>query len=123
MTYDAKFDWSLAAVIAATVAVLVIGGNYWVGIPVLAVLMLCAYPQTYETTPAGLVVRAVFGRQLIPYRVITYVGPAAHRVKIRYGLASEMVITPAEHERFLADLTARTPHLSRHGEERVLDYA
>jgi hypothetical protein len=62
MTYDAKFDWSLAAVIAAAVAILVVGGNYWVGIPVLAVLMLCAYPQTYETTSTGLVVRAVFGR-------------------------------------------------------------
>jgi hypothetical protein len=123
MTYDAKFDWSLAAVIAAAVAILVVGGNYWVGIPVLSVLMLCAYPQTYETAPTGLVVRAVFGRQLIPYRVMTFVGPAAGRVRIRYGLASELLITPAQQEKFLADVTAHTPHLSRQGEAHALDYA
>lgn len=123
MTYDAKFDWSLAAVTTAALAVLVMGGNYWVGIPVLTVLLLCAYPQTYEMTPSGLVVHAVFGRQLIPYRVMTYIGPAANRVRIRYGLASEMLIAPAHPEKFLADLTARTPHLCRHGEAHVLDYA
>jgi hypothetical protein len=123
MTYDAKFDWPLAAVIAAAVTLLVLGGNYWVGVPVLGVLMLCAYPQTYQTTPSSLVVRTVFGRQLIPYRVMTFVEPSAHRVRIRYGLASELVITPAKQERFLADLTARTPHLSRQGEAYALDYA
>ena len=123
MTYDAKFDWWLAAVIVAAIALLVVGGNYWVGGPVLAVLLLCAYPQSYETTPAGLVVRAAFVRQLIPYRVITFVGPSATRVKIRFGLRSELVIAPADQEKFLADLSARTPHLCRQGEARVLDYA
>ena|SRR5579863_2881034 len=123
MTYDAKFDWSLAAVIVAAIALLVVGGNYWVGGPVLVVLLLSAYPQTYETTPAGLVVRAAFMRQLIPYRVMTFVGPAANRVRIRYGLKSELVIAPAHPDKFLADLSARTPHLCRQGEARVLDYA
>lgn len=123
MTYDAKFDWWLAAVIAAAIALLVVGGNYWVGGPVLAVLMLCAYPQTYETTPAGLVVRAAFVRQVIPYRVMTFVGPAASRVRIRYGLKSELLISPADQAKFLADLGAHTPHLCRQGEARVLDYA
>lgn len=123
MTYDAKFDWPLAAVTAAALVLLLVGGNYWVGIPVLIVLLLSAYPQTYEITPSGLVVRAVFGRQLIPYRVMTYIGPASSRVRIRYGLASEMVLAPAHPEKFLADLTARTPHLCRHGEAHVLDYA
>ena len=46
MTYDAKFDWWLAAVIVAAVRLLVVGGNYWVGVPVLGVLLLSAYPQT-----------------------------------------------------------------------------
>jgi hypothetical protein len=123
MTYDAKFDWWLAAVIAAAIALLVVGGNYWVGGPVLAVLLLCAYPQTYETTSTGLLVRAAFVRQLIPYRVITFIGPNASRVKIRYGLRSELLITPADQEKFLADLSTRTPHLCRQGEARALDYA
>lgn len=123
MTYDAKFDWWLAAMIAVAIALLVVGGNYWVGGPVLAVLLLSAYPQTYETTPTGLLVRAAFVRQLIPYRVMTFVGPAANLVRIRYGIKSELVITPADPEKFLADLSQRTPHLCRQGEARVLDYA
>ena len=123
MTYDAKFDWWLAATIAAAIALLVVGGNYWVGGPILAVLLLSAYPQTYEITPTGLLVRAALFRELIPYRVMTFVGPAANRVRIRYGLKSELLIAPAQQEKFLADLTARTPHLCRQGEAHVLDYA
>ena len=123
MTYDAKFDWWLAVVIAVAVALLVVGGNYWVGGPVLAVLLLSAYPQTYETTPTGLLVRAAFTRQLIPYRVMTFIGPSAHRVRIRYGMKSELVVAPADLEKFLADLSTRTPHLCRQGEARALDYA
>ena len=123
MTYEAKFDWWLAAVIAAAIALLVVGHNYWVGVPVLGVLLLCAYPQTYETTSTGLLVNAAFVRQLIPYRVMTFIGPTASGVRIRYGLKSEIVLTPADPAKFLADLTARTPHLCRHGEAHVLDYA
>ena len=102
--------------IVAAIVLLVVGGNYWVGGPVLGVLLLSAYPQTYETTPSGLVVRAVLGRQLIPYRVMTFVGPSAARVRIRYGLGSEVLIAPAQQEKFLADVAARTPHLA--GRER-----
>jgi hypothetical protein len=123
MTYDAKFDWPLAAVIAAAIALLVMGGNYWVGGPVLGVLLLCAYPQTYEIAPTGLVVRAAFVSQTIPYRVMTFVGPSANRVRIRYGLKSELVIAPVHQEKFLAELTARTPQLCRQGEAHVLNYA
>lgn len=123
MTYDAKFDWWLAAVIVVAIVLLVTSGNYWVGGPVLGVLLLSAYPQTYETTPSGLIVRAVLGRQLIPYRVMTFVGPSAARVRIRYGLGSELLIAPAQQEKFLADVAARTPHLSRQGEALVNDYA
>jgi hypothetical protein len=123
MTYDAKFDWWLAAVIVVAIVLLLVGGNYWVGAPVLGVLLLSAYPQTYETTPSGLLVHAVLGRQLIPYRVITFVGPSAAQVRIRYGLGSELLISPVQQEKFLADVAARAPHLSRHGEALVIDYA
>ena len=123
MKYDCKFDWWLAAMIAAAIVFLVVGRNYWVGGPVLAVLMLCAYPQTYETTPLGLVVKAAFVRIVIPYRVMTFAGPNESRVRIRYGLSSELIIAPAQQEKFLADLAKRTPHLSRQGEALVLTYA
>ena len=123
MRYDSKFDWQLAAMIAASIVFLVVGGNYWVGGPVLAVLMLCAYPQTYETTATGLAVKTAFGRTVIPYRVITFVGPSAARVRIRYGLGSEVIVAPAHHTRFVEDLAARTPHLSRQGETLGLTYA
>jgi hypothetical protein len=54
---------------------------------------------------------------------MTFVGPSETRVRIRYGLGSELVIAPAHQEKFLNDMAARTPHLSRHGEALVTDYA
>lgn len=130
MTYDAKFDWRLAAAIAIALAVLLLGGDYWIVGPVLLILLICAYPQSYVTTPRGLLVRAFCMKVLIPYQVITFVGPAEGRwqwlnegVTIRYGLASNLHIAPAKMDAFLADMAARTPHLVRRGEALVLSFA
>jgi hypothetical protein len=133
MNYDAKFDWRLAAAIAVSLAVLLLGGNYWIVGPVLMILLICAYPQSYQTTPHGLLVRAFCMRILIPYTVITFIGPSEENrgrwpwfnggVTIRYGLASKLHIAPAKMDIFLADMAARTPHLVRRGEALVLSFA
>jgi hypothetical protein len=131
MTYDAKFDWRLAFAIAVAVAVLLLGGNYWICGPVLLILMICAYPQSYRTTPQGLLVRLFCMRILIPYNVITFVGPgraddrllSSAIITIRYGLNSELHIAPARMDAFLTDMARRTPHLIRRGPALVLSFA
>jgi hypothetical protein len=129
MTYDAKFDWRLAAAIAVALAVVLLGGNYWIAGPVLIILLICAYPQSYVTTPHGLLVRAFCMKILIPYEVITFIGPSddsrwfSGGVTVRYGLASRLHIAPARMDLFLADVAARTPHLVRRGPALVLSFA
>jgi hypothetical protein len=133
MTYDAKFDWRLAAAITVALAVLVLGGNYWIAGPVLIILLICAYPQSYQTTKQGIMVHAFCMNVLIPYEVITFIGPTeenrsrwswfADGVTIRFGLASKMHIAPAKMDQFLADVAGRTPHLVRRGEALVLSFA
>jgi hypothetical protein len=138
MTYDVKFDWRLVAAIAVTIAVLLLGGNYWICGPVLLILMICTYPQSYCTTEEGLLVRAFCMRMVIPYNVITFVGPGraggadrrfmwsanllAEGITIRYGLNSELHISPARMDAFLTDMAARTPHLVRRGPALVLSF-
>jgi len=129
MTYDAKFDWRLAAAIAVALAVVLLGGNYWIAGPVLIILLICAYPQSYVTTPEGLLVCAFCMKILIPYEVITFIGPSddsrwfSGGVTVRYGLASRLHIAPARIDLFLADVAARTPHLVRRGPALVLSFA
>ncbi len=129
MNHKAKLDvWTVAAILFAF-AVLLLGGNRWVVGPVLLVLLICAYPQSYVTTPGGLLVRAGLSRRLIPYETITFVGPGsdrhgnfgllADRIVIHYGLASELMIAPADRGAFLADISARTPHLIKRGQRLV----
>jgi hypothetical protein len=133
MTHQAKIDWWIAAAIVLAISVLLLGGNYWIAGPVLLVLLLCAYPQSYVTAPAGLLIRGGLWRRLIPYQVITFVGPisddrgnlvlSADRVRIQYGLASELLIAPADPHAFFADIAAHTPHLIKRGYKLVLAFA
>jgi hypothetical protein len=109
--------------------VLLLGANYWIVGPLLLNLMICAYPQTYETTAKGLVVRTALRRQFIPYDAINRVGLRSDdrnrktilfdRVCIRYGARSELRIAPADTEAFFTDIADRTPHLSKRMEKFV----
>ncbi|HXS97593.1 MAG TPA: hypothetical protein VN736_23500 [Candidatus Limnocylindrales bacterium] len=123
MTYDCKFEWWLAGAAVIVLGALLLGGNYWIGGPVLLILTIGAYPQSYDVSAEGLVVRGFLSRVTIPYRVITYVGPERGRVRIRYGLCSSVLIAPAQRQRFLDDVASRTPHLIRRGPSLVLSFA
>jgi hypothetical protein len=133
MTHKSKLDWWLPSAIVLAFAAFVVTHSYWIAGPVLLILMLCAYPQTYETTPQGLIVHAALMRHRIPYQVITFVGPvtdrggravlSAGRVKIQYGLAAELLIAPADRDAFLADMAVHTPHLMRLGSKLTPLYA
>jgi len=129
MTHSARTNWWIVSAIAISIFVLLLGANYWIVGPLLLNLMICAYPQTYQTAEKGLVVRTALGRQLIPYDAITSVGLASDdrdragltwdRVCIRYGARSVLRISPADTGAFFADMAARTPHLSKRMEKFV----
>ncbi len=119
MTYSSRFDWCLCAGITVTVGALMLGANYWVCGPVLLVLLLCAYPQSYRTGAGALVIREALSERRIPYAAITSVAPDGARVRLRFGRASQVWIAPADRRAFLADLASHTPHLVRCGGELV----
>ena len=124
MTHQAKMDWWMAAAIAFAILVLLAGVNYWIAGPVLLVLLICAYPQSYKTTGEGLLIRGGLWRRQIPYEAITFVDSIAEdRVRIQYGLASELRIAPADARVFLADIAKHTPHLIKRGYKLVAAFA
>jgi hypothetical protein len=120
MSYSSRLDWCVLTGIALAVVAVLFGANYWVAGPVLFILMLCAYPQTYETTDRVLLVRDALARRQIPYAVITSAGMAHGSIRIRYGLASELTISPSDPRLFLADMERRARHLVRRGDALVL---
>lgn len=136
MTHHSKVDVYILAAIALAIVVFVLG-DYWIAGPILLILLLCAYPQSYETTSRGLLVRTALTRQLIPYETISYIGPAeedrttfsvvasltADRIMIQYGLASDLLIAPANQKAFFADMAKRTPHLIKRGQRLIAAFA
>ena len=119
MTYSSRFDWYLCAAIALTIGAVMLGANYWVCGPLLLVLLLCAYPQSYRTEAGELVIREALAERRIPYAAITSAAPEGGRVRLRFGLASQVWLAPADPRAFLADLASHTPHLVRCGGELV----
>jgi hypothetical protein len=120
MSYSSRFDWCVLAGILLAVAAVLQGVNYWIAGPVLFILLLCAYPQSYETGERTLAVRDVLARREIPYATITSAELAGGRMRIRYGLASELTIAPADAAALLADVERHTPHLVRRGDTLML---
>jgi hypothetical protein len=126
MTHTSKPDvYVLVAIVLAMIIFLL--GDYWIAGPVLLILMLCAYPQSYETTARALVIRLALCRHVIPYSAIHFVGPTgedseAAPVKIQYGRSAEILIKPADREAFFRDLAARAPHLVKRG-QRLFAFA
>lgn len=132
MTHQSKVDVYILAAIVLAIAVFLMG-DYWIAGPILLVLLLCAYPQSYETTPKGLLVRTALTKVVIPYHTISFIGPAsedrgtfsftADRILIQYGLASDILIAPANRNAFFADMAKRTPHLIKRGQKLVAAFA
>jgi hypothetical protein len=120
MTYTSRIDWCVVASILLTVGAIGMGASYWIGGPVMLVLLLCAYPKSYKTAVGGLIVRDALSRREIPYAAITYAAKEKWGLRIRFGLASEMVIIPANPDGLLADVEAHAVHLARRNGKLVL---
>jgi len=137
MKYQAKIDWWIGASILIGIALpFVVAATshvhwmYAAGAGVLVLVFGFCYPQTYETTAAALVIQAGVSKRIIPYSEITAVRPSSDsrsalalsldRVQIQYGAAGDLLIAPEDKAAFVADLAARAPQLSRHGQELVV---
>src|SRR5689334_11031405 len=107
MTHKSKLEvWQLIAIVYV-VAVLALGGNPWIGVPVLLCLMLMAVPHRYVTAPDALRVSNGLVRWTIPYRAITFAGARGNRVRIRVARAAELVLAPDNPQAFVAELAER----------------
>lgn len=130
MRHSAKIDWRIGVAVLGGTLVPLLGKTYWASGLILGILLVCVYPQSYETTPRGLLIRAGLIRHLVPYEAITFIGRSSSarssvalsmdRVKVEWGLGSEVLIAPADPRAFVADLAARAPHLSKRGPDLVV---
>lgn len=119
MTHRSKLELWLFATIFYGVVVLALWGDYWVGAPVLLILLILSFPHSYELAPDALRVRTAINRWVIPYRAITFVRPSGERVAIRVGDHEEMVLAPADPEAFYRDVAAHARHLVARGRQLV----
>jgi hypothetical protein len=120
MTYSSKLDPCVCAGILLVVAAVFVGATYWICAPVLLVLLLCAYPKSYRTGPLALVVHEPLATRQIPYAAITSAAPEDGRIRLRFGLASQLLLAPTDPHAFLADVAGHTPHLVRRGDQLLL---
>ena len=117
MTHHSRPDKCVYAGIIAAATALFLHVGYWIAGPVLLTLMLCAYPQTYELAEAELVIHDSLTRRRIPYRTMAAAERTGRRVRIRYGIGSEIVIAPADPAAFLEELQPRMPR------DRYVEYS
>ena len=130
MRHQAKVDWWIVLVVLVGVLAPLASRTYWASGMIVGLVVLGALPQSYRTTPRGLLIRAGLTKRLVPYEAITFVGPALQgaqsvalsrdRVKVAWGPASELLIAPANREAFVADVAAHAPHLFRRGPDLVV---
>jgi hypothetical protein len=136
MRYKAKVDWWIgASIVIGLIAPVVVarqfaaGSMYCLPVAVWALVFGFCYPQSYETTATGLVIRAGLSKRTIPYAGITAVRPSSDsrsalalsldRIQIEYG-AGELLIAPQDQAAFFADLALRAPQLSKRGQDLVI---
>jgi hypothetical protein len=129
MKYTAKIDWWIgASILIGMVVPFVVATSlhvpwmYAVGVGVIVLVFGFCYPQSYETTPEALIIRAGVSRRAIPYSEIRAVRPSSDsrsalalsldRVQIQYAGSGDLLIAPQDKTIFMADVAARTPQLS-----------
>jgi hypothetical protein len=117
MIHHARPATGVYAGIAAAATALFLHVGYWIAGPLLLTLLLCAYPQSYELGEFDLIVNDALTRRRIPYRTMTAAERDGRRVRLRYGVGSELVITPADTAAFLEALAPRMPR------ERWVEYS
>ena len=103
--------------------------GWLVVVGVVALYVLIVWPIAYELHATELVVRFGRVRTRIPYGEIRGVKPSRSlvagpsysldRLAIDRGRSMPVLVSPADRDRFLADLAMRMPHLRRDGDRLV----
>ncbi len=136
MKYKSKIDWWIGLSILVGLVLPIIGAmtsrvpwGYAVPAAIWILVFGFCYPQSYETTPEALVIRAGLSRRTIPYSSITAVRPSADtrsslalsldRVLLEYA-SGELLISPDDQAAFFDDIAARAPQLRRRGQDLVI---
>jgi len=117
MIYQSRPATGVYAGIVAAATALFLHVGYWIAGPLLLTLLLCAYPQSYELAEIELIVNDALTRRRIPYRAIAAAERDGRRVRIRYGLGSEIVLAPVDVSAFLEALAPRLPR------DRYIEYS
>jgi len=118
--HKSKHDRCVWAGIVLAAAALFLHVGYWIAGPVLLILLLCAYPQSFEMSARELVIHDSLTRRRIPYEVIRAVRRSGGRLRICYAADSAIVIAPADVDAFVRALATHTPQLDRRDENLIL---
>lgn len=136
MTYKGKVDWWIAlaflvGIAMPTFSALSLGRPILLAGPAVLVVLVvvCLYPQKYETSGDALRIRAGLITRTIPWSAITTMRPTtdAHsslalsldRVLIEYS-GDSIMIAPDDQVRFFDDVASHCPQLSRRGMDLVV---
>lgn len=127
MLYKAKVDWmvrvSMLVGIVAPALIAIMQNWPWMSMASLlaaALVFGMSYPQSYETGPDSLIIKAGRTTRVISYAQIKGVKPSNDgRLAINYGIG-DLLIAPQNAEAFTDDLAKRTPQLLRRGAELVM---
>jgi hypothetical protein len=136
VTYKGKVDWWIAlaffvGIATPTVSALSLGRPLLLAGPafLIVLIVVCLYPQKYETSGAALRIRAGLITRTIPWSTITGVSPStdAHsslalsldRVLIEYS-SDSIIIAPDDQVRFFDDVASHCPQLTRRGMDLVI---
>ncbi len=139
MRYEAKVDWWIGAALVAGMVIPVVAGiasktpvTYAVAAFDAVLILGFLWPQSYETAPDALVVRAGLTTRRRPYASILAVRPSTDsrsalalsldRVLIESS-AGDFLIAPRNQEAFFAEMQALCPQLVRRGQELVVPLA
>jgi len=136
VTYKGKVDWWIAlaflvGIAMPTFSALSLGRPILLAGPAVLVVLVvvCLYPQKYETSGDALRIRAGLITRTIPWSAITTMRPTtdAHsslalsldRVLIEYS-GDSIMIAPDDQVRFFDDVASHCPQLSRRGMDLVV---
>ena len=138
MTYKGKVDWWMGLLVVAGIALPALSAirthRNWMVIPPAAIalfILICAWPQKYETAGDALRIRAGLMTRTIPWSAIvsaTFPSDSQRsvslvlsmdRILIQYS-GGEIMIAPDDQTRFLEDVASHCPQLSRRGSDLVI---
>jgi hypothetical protein len=136
VTYRGKVDWWVGLAILAGIF-LPLGAairlhsyrELFFPVALIVFLLTCCYPQTYQTADDALIIHSGLMKRVIPWPGITSVRPSSDsrsslamsldRVLVEHA-GGEILIAPDNQARFLEDVAAHCPQLSRRGMDLVI---